>query len=344
MRRFLTGVLTLVMICSLTACQEVSADKQVFAMDTVMTLTAYGKSCEEALEEAEKELYRLDALLSRTSEKSLISEINNGSGTEVVVAEEVAELLKTAEQFSVATDGTFDVTIAPVVSAWGFTEDHYRVPAQEELEQLLQFVGAEHMEIGENSVCLSRETQIDLGGIAKGYASDRVAEIFRSYGVERGWISLGGNVMATGTKPDGNPWKVGIQHPESPAEERYVGFVFLENAYAVTSGGYQRVFEEEGETYHHIIDPAIGYPANSGLVSVTIVASSEQKGNGTMCDALSTALFVMGEERALEFWRSSGYAFDAVLVTEDGRVVVTGGLADRFAEAEGSGYTYETVS
>ena len=344
MRRFLTGVLTLVMICSLTACQEASADKQVFAMDTVMTLAAYGDSCEEALKDAEKELYRLDAQLSRTSEKSLVSEINNGAGTEVAVTEEVAELLKAAKQFSVATGGMFDVTIAPVVSAWGFTEDHYRVPAQEELEQLLQFVGAESVEITDESVRLADETQIDLGGIAKGYASDRVAEIFQTYGVERGWISLGGNVMAAGTKPDGSPWKVGIQHPESPTEEKYVGFVFLENAYAVTSGGYQRVFEEDGQTYHHIIDPATGYPADSGLVSVTIVASSEQKGNGTMCDALSTALFVMGEERALEFWRSSGYAFDAVLVTEDGRVVVTGGLADRFAEAEGSGYTYETVS
>ena len=138
MRRFLTGVLTLVMICSLTACQEASADKQVFAMDTVMTLAAYGDSCEEALKDAEKELYRLDALLSRTSEKSLVSEINNGAGTEVAVTEEVAELLKAAKQFSVATGGMFDVTIAPVVSAWGFTEDHYRVPAQEELEQLLQ--------------------------------------------------------------------------------------------------------------------------------------------------------------------------------------------------------------
>ena len=344
MRRFLTGVLTLAMICSLSACQEASADKQVFAMDTVMTLAAYGNSCEEALKEAEKELYRLDALLSITSEKSLVSEINGGAGANVAVTEEVAELLKTAEQYSVATGGTFDMTIAPVVSAWGFTEDYYRVPEQAELETLLQFVGEEHVEIADESVCLSAETQIDLGGIAKGYASDRVAEIFNDFGVERGWISLGGNVMAAGTRPDGNPWKVGIQHPENPTEEKYVGFVFLENAYAVTSGGYQRGFEEGGQAYHHIIDPATGYPADSGLTSVTIVASSEQKGNGTMCDALSTALFVMGEERALEFWRSSGYDFDAVLVTEDGRVVVTGGLADRFTEAEGSGYTYETVS
>lgn len=343
MKRFLTGVLTLAMMLSLTACQESSANKQVFAMDTVMNLAAYGDSCEDVLKEAEIELYRLDALLSKTAESSLVSEIN-AAGEPVAVTEEVKELLNAAKEYSQTTGGAFDITIAPVVSAWGFTEDVYRVPEQAELELLLQSVGSEQIEIDGDSVMLGSGAQIDLGGIAKGYASDRVAELFKQYGVERGWISLGGNVMAAGTRPDGEPWKVGIQHPEYPNEEKFVGYVFLEDAYAVTSGGYQRVFEENGDFYHHIIDPATGYPADSGLVSVTIVAGSDIKGNGTMCDALSTALFVMGEEKALEFWRSSGYEFDVVLVTEDDRVVVTDGIAEQFAEAEGSGYTYETFS
>lgn len=343
MKRFLTGVLTLAMMLSLTACQESSANKQVFAMDTVMNLAAYGDSCEDVLKEAEIELYRLDALLSKTAESSLVSEIN-AAGEPVAVTEEVKELLNAAKEYSQTTGGAFDITIAPVVSAWGFTEDVYRVPEQAELELLLQSVGSEQIEIDGDSVMLGSVAQIDLGGIAKGYASDRVAELFKQYGVERGWISLGGNVMAAGTRPDGEPWKVGIQHPEYPNEEKFVGYVFLEDAYAVTSGGYQRVFEENGDFYHHIIDPATGYPADSGLVSVTIVAGSDTKGNGTMCDALSTALFVMGEEKALEFWRSSGYEFDVVLVTEDDRVVVTDGIAEQFAEAEGSGYTYETFS
>lgn len=343
MKRFLTGVLTLAMMLSLTACQESSANKQVFAMDTVMNLAAYGDSCEDVLKEAEIELYRLDALLSKTAESSLVSEIN-AAGEPVAVTEEVKELLNAAKEYSQTTGGAFDITIAPVVSAWGFTEDVYRVPEQAELELLLQSVGSEQIEIDGDSVMLGSGAQIDLGGIAKGYASDRVAELFKQYGVERGWISLGGNVMAAGTRPDGEPWKVGIQHPEYPNEEKFVGYVFLEDAYAVTSGGYQRVFEENGDFYHHIIDPATGYPADSGLVSVTIVAGSDTKGNGTMCDALSTALFVMGEEKALEFWRSSGYEFDVVLVTEDDRVVVTDGIAEQFAEAEGSGYTYETFS
>ena len=344
MRRFLTGVLALAMMLSLTACQEASAETQVFAMDTVMSLAAYGDACEDALKEAELELYRLDAQLSRTSETSLVSEINTSSGAEVSVTEEVEALLRTAKQYSKVTDGAFDITIAPVVSAWGFTEDSYCVPEQAELEYLLNHVGEANLELGNGTAVLAPETQIDLGGIAKGYASDRVAEIFREFGIERGWISLGGNVMATGTKLNGEPWKVGIQHPKYPTEELFVGFVFLENAYAVTSGGYQRFFEENGTTYHHIIDPATGYPADSGLVSVTVVADCETAGNGTMCDAFSTALFVMGEEKALEFWRNSEYDFDLVLVTAEDRVVVTSGLAERFAEAEGSGYTYETVS
>lgn len=344
MKRFLTGVMALVMMLSLTACEEASAQKQVFAMDTVMTLAAYGESCEEALKEAEIELYRLEALLSRTAETSTVSEINEAAGAAVPVEDEVAELLQLAKQYSEVTGGAFDVTIAPVVSAWGFTEDAYRVPEQQELELLLQSVGSEFVDVRDGNVVLAPETRIDLGGIAKGYASDRVAEIFEAHGVERGWISLGGNVMAKGTRPDGEPWKVGVQHPEVLGEESFVGMVFLENGYAVTSGGYQRYFEENGETYHHIIDPATGYPADSGLLSVTVVAGLEGGFNGTMCDALSTALFVMGEEEALAFWRGSDLEFDLILVTEDGRVVVTAGLADRFAEAEGSGYMYETVS
>ena len=343
MKRFLTGVTALVMVLSLTACQEASAQKQVFAMDTVMVLAAYGDACEEALKESELELYRLEALLSRTAAASTVSEINEAAGEEVSVEEEVAELLRLAKQYSEETGGAFDVTIAPVVSAWGFTEETHRVPEQQELDLLLQSVGEEFVDVRDGTVVLAPETRIDLGGIAKGYASDRVAEIFEDHGVERGWISLGGNVMAKGSRPDGDPWKVGIQRPEKIGEDAFVGMVFLEDGYAVTSGGYQRYFEDNGETYHHIIDPVTGYPADSGLTSVTVVADLGGY-NGTMCDALSTALFVMGEEDALEFWRGSDLEFDLVLVTEDGRVVVTAGLADRFAEAEGSGYTYETVS
>ena len=344
MRRFAAGILIFGMILSLTACKETSAEKQVFAMDTVMMLTAYGDQGEAALKEAEIELYRLEALLSKTDESSTVSRLNDAAGVEVAAEDEVLELLNLAKKYSEATEGAFDITIAPVVSAWGFTEDAYRVPDAAELEKLLKSVSSDNITMNGNAVALTPGTEIDLGGIAKGYASDRMAEIFREHGITRGTAVLGGNALAVGTREDGEPWRVGVKDPKNA--EGVVGLVHLTDAYAVTSGGYERYFEENGKIYHHIIDPANGYPAESGLVSVTVIADCKEAGtrNGTMCDALSTALFVMGEEQALEFWRTSELDFDLVLVTEDDRVVMTGGIADRFTESEGSGYIYETVS
>ena len=162
-------------------------------------------------------------------------------------------------------------------------------------------------------------------------------------------ISLGGNVYVRGSKPDGSAWRVAVQDPSDSSS--YVGVLKLTDAFAVTSGGYQRYFEENGVRYHHIIDPATGSPAENGLISVTIVADANgddakdnTPGNGTMCDAFSTALFVMGTDKAEEFWRTGKYPFGMVLVTSDGRVLVTSDIADRFEEAEGSGYSYEVVS
>lgn len=347
MRRFAAFVLAMMAMLTLTACggqEETPASRQIIAMDTVMTFTVYGEQGNETVQAAVEEIQRLEKLLDRTDSASAIGSLNQMSGQTVETEAEVCRLIEAAGVYSDATGGAFDITIAPVVSAWGFTEDAYRVPSQEELEERMACVGMEHVALTEDTVTLDAGTQIDLGGIAKGYATDRLAQLFAEHGVERGWVSLGGNVLACGTRPDGTAWKVGIQDPKGATEEALVGLVGLQDAYAVTSGGYQRFFEENGKTYHHIIDPATGYPADSGLLSVTVVADSKTAGNGTMCDALSTALFVMGEEKALEFWRGSGSSFDLVLVTADDRVLVTSGIAEGFVETEGSGYTYETVS
>ena len=167
-------------------------------------------------------------------------------------------------------------------------------------------------------------------------------------GVTSAVISLGGNVQTLGLRPDGSDWTVAVQDPADTST--YLGTITVGETAVVTSGSYQRYFEENGVVYHHIIDPATGYPADSGLTSVTVVADCDLDevdggpGVGTMCDALSTALFVMGEEKALDFWRSGAYDFDLVLVTEDGRVVVTDGIADELERSEESGYIYEVVS
>lgn len=171
-----------------------------------------------------------------------------------------------------------------------------------------------------------------------------MASIYQENGVAHGTVYLGGNTWVCGGNPEGDPWRIGVQDPARAEEaEAYTGILRMTDGFAVTSGGYQRYFEEDGVTYHHIIDPATGRPAESGLTSVTVVADGTV-GNGTMCDALSTALFVMGEERALDFWRSGAYDFDLILVTEDGRLLVTDGIADQFQPDETAGYAYEVVS
>ena len=348
MKRFTTIFAAALMALTLTACagkpQEAGASRQILAMDTAMSFQLYGEGGDAAITAMVEEVQRLEGILSRTDDASEVGILNGKGGQSVEVGTEVTALLETARAFTEATGGAFDITIAPVVEAWGFTADAQKVPAQEQLEILLAGVGMEHVRTEGASAALDAGTQIDLGGIAKGYASDRLTEIFEASDAERGWVSLGGNVAAWGTRPDGEPWKVGVRDPKQTEQQALVGMVGLENAYAVTSGGYERFFEENGEIYHHILDPETGYPARSGLSSVTVVADCGLEGGGTMCDALSTALFVMGEEAALDFWRTGGYDFELVLVTEDDRVVITEGLAEYFSETEGSGYTYETVS
>lgn len=350
MKRFSIWMITILLLLGLTACGQKVETAQIYAMDTVMDLTACGRDAEEALSRTEQQIYQLEALLSRTRETSEISAVNRSAGSAVEVEKAVSGLILTAQMYAEKTEGCFDITIAPVVSAWGFTADHYQVPEQKTLDALLTLVDSSRIRVEESSVQLAAGQSADLGGIAKGYVSDCAESIFRAEGLESGLVSLGGNVFALGTKPDGSAWRIGVKDPQRA--EGFVGILSLQNAYAVTSGGYQRYFEEDGTVYHHIIDPHTGYPAQSGLLSVTVVAAANgavaetlpEPGNGTMCDALSTALFVMGEEQALEFRRESGLDFELVLVTEGGRVVVTEGLSDAFAPDEGGNYVYETVS
>ena len=343
MRRWIALLTAGFLMMTLSGCKKQEATAQIFAMDTVMNMAAYGGSAGKAMEQLEEEILRLEKLLSRTEENSEVSRLNEAGGVPVEIGADVETLIRGAGELSAATGGAFDITIAPVVSAWGFTEDEYRVPEQAELEMLLETVGMEHVTLENGRATLENGARIDLGGIAKGYASDRAAEIFDANKVEHGQAALGGNILLVGPKPDGTAWRVAVQDPARPNEEAYAAIVALEDAFAVTSGSYQRYFERDGATYHHIIDPADGYPADSGLTSVTVVAD-RHTGSGTMCDALSTALFVMGEEGALDFWRGGAYDFELILVTEDERVVVTAGLESALTKLEESGYTYEIVS
>ena len=323
MKKWLS-ILPLSLILLLCACQSNDASAQIFAMDTVMDLTVQGSGAAQALKDAEAELYRLDTLLSRQDSASAVSALNESAGSPVAVDEELYNLLQTAAEYSALTDGAFAVTVAPIMDAWDFTGEHPRVPSRAELDNLLPLVGDERIAFGaSNTITLEQGTAVDLGGIAKGYASDRLADLFAADGISSAMVSLGGNVYVRGAKSDGSLWRVAVEDPNDTAA--YLGVLSLQEKFIITSGGYQRYFEREGVTYYHIIDPKTGDVARSGLLSATVVSNS-----GTMGDALSTALFVMGYEKAVQFWRTSGLDFDMVLCDDSGHVYYTEGLEGSF--------------
>ena len=303
---------------------DTEASKDIFAMDTYMTVTAYGENAQDAVDAAEAEIERLDTLLSTGNADSEIAKLNEQKSA--TLSEDGGYLVKRALELNKETDGAFDIAIYPVMEAWGFPTQNFRVPSADELADLLKHVDASKILYDADTRKISFEDEqikIDLGGIAKGYTSSRIMEIFKENGIESGLVNLGGNVQALGTKTDGSNWRVAVQSPDDT--EDYLGVLSIQDKAVITSGGYERYFEQDGVTYHHIIDPKTGYPAENGLVSVTIVSE-----DGTLADGLSTSLFVMGKEKATEFWRAHSDKFDAVLVTDDGTIYVTEGLKDSF--------------
>jgi thiamine biosynthesis lipoprotein len=239
-------------------------------------------------------------------------------------------MIREAMSLTETTGGAFDMTIYPLMELWGFTTGDFGVPAEEELESLLSSVGSDRLTLDEtNSTLTLGENQgIDLGGIAKGFTSDRLMEIFAEYDLVSGVVSLGGNVQCYGTKPDGSLWRCGIENPLEPDDtSSLLGILSVDGQAVITSGAYERYFvdEDTGETYHHILDPKTGYPANNGLISVTIVSDS-----GLLADGLSTACYVMGLEDSIQYWENYGENFDLILMTEDGEVYITQPLVESF--------------
>lgn len=270
--------------------------------DTVMSFTAYGERGEEAVEAAVQEVERLDALLSTGIAESEVSRINaSGEGD---LSEDTEKILSEGLAIWKQTGGLFDVTIYPLMQLWGFPTGNYHVPTKEELKQTMSLVDSSKVILDGNHVTLGEKQKMDLGGIAKGYTSNRIMEIFQEYGVTSAMVSLGGNVQTLGKKPDGTDWQVGIQNPDN-VQGDLLGAVAVQDQAVVTSGGYERYFEENGQTYIHILDPRTGCPAESGLASVTIVSS-----NGMLADALSTSLYIMGLDEAEAYWRIYADEFD----------------------------------
>ena len=284
----------------LSGCAARQESRTVFCMDTVMTLRVSGPEAAQALERVEAELYRLDALL----------------GPDAPESAEAQALLERAAEISRMTGGAFDCTLGAVSALWGFGTEQARIPSEDELAAALAVSG------WEKTAAPGR--RIDFGAIGKGYAAAQARRILTDAGVSSALLSLGGNVLALGRKPDGSRWQVGLQDPDDP--EAYFGVLSAEDESVVTSGGYQRYFEQDGVRYWHILDPKTGRPARSGLLSVTVVCRDD-----ALADALSTALFVLGAEDGAALWRAHPDLFDAVFLTDDREILVTQGLETRFS-------------
>ena len=338
-RRLLAAVLAAAgLLLLFSACErkadtvpaEISLD--FFSMNTYVSLRAWGTE-RETLQAAKGEMEALEALLSVTDPGSEISRLNETGAAEL--SPETAALLDRALALCRETAGALDISVYPLVRAWGFTTGEYRVPEKAELDLLLETVDYRKIVLEGQAAALPGGMAVDLGSVAKGWAGDRLAALLREKGVQSALLDLGGNIQTLGRKPDGSLWRVAIK---DPAGNGTLGTLAVADAAVITSGGYERYFTgEDGSVYWHILDPETGSPAHSGLRSVTVTGPE-----GVRCDALSTALFVMGEAGAGAFWRSHR-DFGMVLVTEDGRLLCSPDLAESFTPEKGTKYAFEVI-
>ena len=297
MKKYLTIFVCLLSALFFAACQkqDTSVSKTGFYFDTVIKVTLYDADAEPELESCFALADKYEKLLSATKKGSDIWNINHAKGKPVVVSKETISMLQKAIDYSELSDGAFDITIGELSSLWDFGENKDTVPSQKDINAALPTVDYHNIEISDNTVTLKNpKTQIDLGGIAKGYIADQMKAQLRSDGITEGIINLGGNVLTVGPKKSGDTYKIGIQKPFDDSGSP-IASVDITDASLVSSGVYERYFEKDGKRYHHILNPKTGYPYDNGLTAVTIRSDDSLTG-----DALSTTVFALGEEKGLE--------------------------------------------
>ncbi len=295
-------------------------------MDTLVEIrfqASGSRKAERIKDEVFAEIDRLERLLSRSLEGSDVYRINKMAGLEpVAVSPETFYVTEQALSFAVLTGGAFDPTIAPVTDLWGFfSGQDYRVPGEDEIERVLNYVDYEKVELDPRAgtVYLTQEDMgLELGGIAKGYIVDRALAVFIEEGIEHAYVNAG-DIGLLGTRPDGLPWRIGIRHPRD--KSLIIAVLSLADRGIDTSGDYERAFEKDGIKYHHILDPATGLPA-SGLASVTVIAETTLE-----ADVLSTAAFVLGPGRGMALVESIP-GVEGVFVTPKLEITVSSGLEE----------------
>jgi len=308
-------VILLTIISGCTGSQDVKISKSDFVLNTIATITIYDNSDEKIINDCFDLCRYYEALFSRTDENSEIYKLNTRQISEV--SDETAELIAKGLYYGKISNGQFDITIEPLSSLWNFTADSLSVPAEEDIYEARSHVDYKAVSVSGNTVTFANDyVRLDLGAIAKGYIADKVKDLLISRGVKKAIINLGGNVLCIGGKTDTSGFTIGIQYPFGDGS---IASVNVNDLSVVTSGTYERYFEENGKLYHHILNPETGYPYDNNLLSVSIIGA-----NSCTCDALSTTCFALGKEAGTALIESmDGYY--AIFITEDYKLYFTKG-------------------
>jgi thiamine biosynthesis lipoprotein len=306
---------------------EEPVSRETYLMGTIINIKAYGKNADKAVQASVDKISDIENKMSLNISTSEINKINKNAGiAPVKVSKNTFDVVKASLIYSEKTKGSFDITVEPLVSLWGIGTDKARIPSKDEISNALSLINYKDVVINEkeSTIMLKRKGQaIDLGAIAKGYTADELKKVLLNYNVSSAFLNLGGNVYVLGNKPDKTPWKIGVQNPLEPRGD-YLGIVSVSDKSIVTSGNYERFFERNGKRYHHIFDTKTGYPAEKGLISVSIISDKSIDG-----DALSTSVYTLGLDEGKKLIESLKDV-EAVFVTNDKKVYTTSGLKDTF--------------
>lgn len=325
------AIIAIIIIAYISINNTEPISKTGYYLDTVCTITVYDMAEDEAIEAIDKGFETCDnyeKLLSKTIEGSDIDRINRAKGEFVEVDEHTVDLIKTGIKYGELSGGAFDITVGRLTDLWDFHANEPRLPKESEVAYAIEHVDYKSIEIDGNKVRLSNpESQLDLGGIAKGYIADRVADSLEEMGIKSAVVNLGGNIVAIGKKSSDEEFVIGIERPYSQ-RTAIIGTVNISDSTVVTSGIYERQFEFNDKIYHHILDVNSGYPVKSDVEAVSLVS---KKGMSVDCDALSTICLIIGSKNAKELIEKTDNV-EALLVTTDEEYIVTSGM--NFKELE----------
>lgn len=339
-RRSLCILMSFIIAFSFSACGETKENqKQIKAMNTVLTLTAYGKDTDAALNAAEATVLAVDSLSDVDLYTSTCNMLNTAQGDVVNVSGQIAEMLIDAQEIYKRSGGAYDITSYPLSDLWGFTDGRYYIPTDAEISESMARLCMDQLTIsnfkmsGTYAVQLPSYGQLSFQTCAKGCAAKYAVDAMRKNGVQSGIVSMEGFVETLGMKPDGTPWSVGIPDPNAPST--YLGVISVGEMALSTTGAYQQYMPSNPE-YHYILSMKTGYPVTNNLQSLTVLCE-----DGTYADCLSHAMYALGQSSALSYWRNYG-GFEMIMITKSGEIICTAGLLEQF-DLRNSNYTLSYV-